>query len=319
MSRLATSYASTEPAVAQPVVSAGMRWRWLGILKDAAFFLYLHCGYVAVRDAILSLCGRSRVVVVYYHRIGQRDVLSKPTAEFRGEMEYLKRHYQCITLGDLCDRLRSAAPLRRRCAVVTFDDGYRDNYTEALPVLLATGVPATFFIATGFVGSPRDFPHDSRRRQSDRQWQDYPKLTWEDCRRMQDAGFEVGSHTVNHANLGRADGATIHQEVSDSLAAIQERLGLRPRAFSFPWGQPQDVSRCAIEAARDAGYYAALWTCGGAVGRGTDPFHLRRVDLGNGQLSRLAARAKLAGLDPDYLRTWWRQRLSRLKSFRRFA
>lgn len=260
-----------------------------------------------VRDALLAAMGRARVVVLCYHRIGGCDVLTRPAPEFRRDLEYLQRHFECLTLCELCRRLRSGAPLRRRLAAVTFDDGYRDNYTNAVPALQAAGVPATFFVSTGFMSTDCIFPHDielaARRGAADTVTAEtFPKLTWDDLRAMQAAGFEIGSHTVHHTNMGQADDATIERELRDSLAALQRELGDRPRAFAFPYGKPTDIARRALRGVQQAGYYAAVFAYGGANTRGTDPYAIQRLDAGNGYLSAAGLRARLAGLDPDYLR-----------------
>src|SRR3954466_2318672 len=84
------------------------------IAKDILFFVYLYCGYVALRDAILSKLGRSRALVLSYHRIGGSDRLTKPREAFRADLEYLRLRYECITLAELCTRLRSGVPISRR-------------------------------------------------------------------------------------------------------------------------------------------------------------------------------------------------------------
>lgn len=275
--------------------------RLTNLAKEALFFIYLYSGYVQLRDLTLSLLGRSRAVVLYYHRVGGFDVLTKPEEDFRRDLEYLKKSYECIGLFELCERLSKRTPLRRRSVVITFDDGYRDNFTLAVPALESAGLTATFFVATGFIGTDRAFPHDLSEDESAAA-PHHPKLTWDDLRSMQAAGFELGSHTVNHTNLGRADEQTIEHEVFDSLVMLNRELGTRPRPFSFPWGKPEDMSDKAAESIRLAGYYAAASAYGGANSRGADLFNIRRVDVGNGRLSRLALRARVAGLDPDYFR-----------------
>lgn len=287
--------------------SLSLRSRLVASIKDILFFIYLYCGYVQLRDFILSLLGRSRAVVLYYHRIGSTDVLTTSTEEFSRQLHYFKNRYECISLAELCSRLREGQAFRRRSIVITFDDGYRDNFTRAAPLLKEAHLTATFFVSTGFVQTERDFPHDLRDQNSSGR---FPKLTWDDLRQMEMDGFEIGSHTVNHVSLGKADSVMVEQEVYDSLAALNKELGLRERAFSFPWGKPQDISADAIESVRGAGYYAAVSACGGANTRGADAFGIRRVDVGNGHLSRLAVHARVAGFDPDYLRL----KIKKLKS-----
>ena len=279
------------------------------LIKKTVFALYLYCGYVQLRDAMLALTGRSRTVVLYYHRVGERDVLTKPTDEFRRDLEYLKKNYDCISFSELCERLKSGVRATRRSVVITFDDGYRDNFTAAVPALREAGVTATFFVATGFIDTSREFPHDAKGgREESSQEARFPKLTWGDLRAMEAEGFEIGSHTVNHANLGKAAGEVIAREVTESLAALNSHLGSRPRCFSFPWGKPSDISDQAVEAVKRAGYYAAASAYGGANGRGSDLFNIRRMDVGNGFLDGLALRARVAGLDPDYFRLKFRNR-----------
>lgn len=271
------------------------RWgRLARLIKDAMFFVYLYCGFVQVRDLVLSFLGRSRAVVVYYHRVGGCDVLSRPVKAFEQDLAYFKRHYECISLAELCRRLRDGRPIRRRTLVVTFDDGYRDNFTRAMPLLAAAGVPATFFVSTGFVGTDRVFEHDARRDSSVR----HANLSWDELRAMEAAGFEVGSHTVHHVNLGRADAQTVRREIRESLAQLNQHLGARPRAFSFPWGKPGDLSEGAIGEVQGAGCYAVASAYGGCNRRGGDCFRILRMDVGNGNLSRLAVRARVAGLVP---------------------
>jgi peptidoglycan/xylan/chitin deacetylase (PgdA/CDA1 family) len=279
--------------------SLSVRLRFVALIKDLLFFIYLYCGYVQLRDLILSLAGRSRAVVLYYHRIGQTDVLTTPAEEFQNQLRYFKNRYECISLAELCHRLSEGRRLGRRSLVITFDDGYRDNFTQAAPILKEAGLTATFFVSTGFIQTCRDFPHDLRDHNPSGR---FPKLAWDDLRQMEADGFEIGSHTINHISLGKADGATVEQEVYDSLAHLDRELGRRNRPFSFPWGKPEDISAEAVDCVRRAGYYAAVSAYGGANTRGQDAFEIRRVDVGNGKMSRLAVRARVAGFDTDYLR-----------------
>lgn len=274
-----------------------VRQRARHALKQCLFSLYLHGGCLQIRNAWQRMCRRPRIVIIYYHRVGPCDRLSIPLEFFRAQLAYLHRHYDCLTLHDLAMTLRAHESRSRPIAVVTFDDGYRDNFTHAFPALLAAKVPATFFVSTGFVGTDRVFPHDQRALSAGRAERDnWPKLTWDDLRQMQSAGMEIGSHTVSHANLGRVTPEVAQAEIQQSLAMLRQELGDAPRAFGIPWGQPDDFNEPAIAAMRAAGYYAAVTTIPRAVDQADDLFHLPRVDAGNGTMTHLATLAAVEGI-----------------------
>jgi peptidoglycan/xylan/chitin deacetylase (PgdA/CDA1 family) len=280
----------------------GFKWRVRALLKQALYLAYLWCGWIFVRDLVLSWLGRSRIVILYYHRVGWVDVLSKPTGEFRKEVAYLARHFECLTMRQLAERLKAGTPIWRKVAVITFDDGYRDNFLSALPELKRAGVPATLFVATGYIGTQRKFPHDTRAVEEGRSIRDdWDKLTWEDLRAMQEAGIEIGSHTVEHANLGRTDREGVRKELRDSLGQLQQKLGAQPRAFSFPWGKRQDMSEEAVAEVRDAGYYCAVTTLSGMMDPDDDLFRIRRIDVGNGHYSRWGILALMEGFGCGWL------------------
>src|ERR1035438_5420994 len=275
------------------------------LVKQPAFFVYLCSGYPWVRHFILSTLGLAPVVVLCYHRIGSCGSMSKTPDEFRCDLDHLRKHYECITFRELCARLQKNEPSRRPAAVVTFDDGYRDNFTAALPVLRAAKVPATFFVNPGFVGSDRMFPHDDRCA-AEAMWRygprvDYCKMSWDELRVMQTSGFEIGSHTTNHADLGKVEQEVMQSEVFESLAMLNRSLGHQLRPFAFPWGRPENCPERAITSIKQAGYYGAVWGFDEVNSRGTDPFRVRRVDAGNGHASRLEFRARIAGFNPAFL------------------
>lgn len=267
--------------------------------KNVAFQLFLRSGYVPARDIVAARTGKARAVILCYHRIGEADVLTTTPDNFQRDLEYLQKHFQCLSLPELCARLQSGA-LKQPTAVVTFDDGYRDNFTLAAPLLKAAQIPATFFVSTGFMGTEKVFDHDKSEAR------DFPKLTWDDLRTLQNDGFEIGSHTVHHADMGALPQEKLQSELADSLAMLNRELGERPRAFAFPYGKPRNAPLRAIGAARRAGYYAALSAYGGENRPGEDLFRLRRVDAGNGLMNHTAWQARLAGFDPDFWRYKWK-------------
>lgn len=280
---------------------ASPRQRVFNAAKQALFGAYVYL-WLPVRNAMYRLLGRGRIVIIYYHRVGWIDRLSKTRGQFRADLAYLRRQYHCLTMRQLVEQLQSGQPIGRNVAVITFDDGYRDNYLAAFPELARAKIPATFFVSTGYIGSTRTFPHDSRAfQQGISAREDWAKMTWDELREMQAAGMEIGSHTVNHANLGSNDDAAIEQELTESLATLNRELGVSPRSFCFPWGTRDAISDVACNQARAAGYYAAVTTLPGTTRRGDDLYQLRRIDAGNGQMSRLGTIAAIEGLGCGWL------------------
>ena len=120
-----------------------------------------------VEDRVLSglerVWGREQLTVLAYHRIHEpsgfeffEPVISATPSQFAGQMDIVKDRYTAISLADLLSWLDGKSSLPRNAALVTFDDGYRDNLEHALPVLHERGLPAVLFLATEHIG--RDLP-----------------------------------------------------------------------------------------------------------------------------------------------------------------
>jgi peptidoglycan/xylan/chitin deacetylase (PgdA/CDA1 family) len=98
---------------------------------------------------------RSQVAIIMYHRIGtNKDIWSIDTtytSDFEKQMRYLKKTYEIISFEKLTQAILEKKTLPKRAAIVTFDDGYKDNYTEAYPILKKYEIPATIFLTTGYI------------------------------------------------------------------------------------------------------------------------------------------------------------------------
>jgi peptidoglycan/xylan/chitin deacetylase (PgdA/CDA1 family) len=125
-----------------------------------------------------------------------------------------------------------------RPVALTFDDGYADAYTAALPVLQRYGFTATFYIVSGFVGQPG-------------------YMTWEQLAVLRDAGMEIGAHSISHPDLTTLDAFGLARQLNEPKAEIEARLGVRVVSFCYPAGR---YNGAVIEAVRAAGYENATTT-----------------------------------------------------------
>ncbi|HNW35466.1 MAG TPA: polysaccharide deacetylase family protein [Candidatus Ozemobacteraceae bacterium] len=150
---------------------------------------------------------RRPVPVLYYHRIGAPDPihLSIPTRLFAAQMRFLARHgWKTLTMRELIDHVTGAAPAAPRSVAITFDDGFRDNLTEAMPVLRNNGQRATVFAAGALLrpdsGLPAPLLRDFTTAHTAARFGDRGDfLSASELDQMRDAGIETHSHGWNHA------------------------------------------------------------------------------------------------------------------------
>ncbi|HMM20346.1 MAG TPA: polysaccharide deacetylase family protein [Selenomonadales bacterium] len=200
------------------------------------------------------------VPVLNYHKVDTfQHSLSLAPQEFEEQIRYLSEHgYHSISPDMLMDYIERGKPLPDKPVLITFDDGYRDNYTNAFPILKKYGFTATIFLVTGLVGRDPRF------------------LTWEQAREMQQAGFVFGSHTVHHAALTALSQDEAFAELTESRLEIERQLGAKPRYFAYPTGA---YNLRTAELVRKAGYRAAFTIRYGEVGLNSDFYALERIPL----------------------------------------
>jgi peptidoglycan/xylan/chitin deacetylase (PgdA/CDA1 family) len=163
--------------------------------------------------------------------------------------------------------------------VVTFDDGYRDNLTRALPLLRCLGVRATFFVVSGAVG-------DANRWTPEPPLGGRPLLGWDGVRDLLAARMEIGSHTVTHADLTEVEPEVAVRELTESRSRLEQELGVAVRHFAFPYGKRSPALR---EAAVRAGYRTALGITPGLNSLAVSRYGVRRLEVwGDGRFLRFA-------------------------------
>ena len=183
------------------------------------------------------------VMILYHHLVADRPHrFGVGTAYFLRQLNYLLRHYRVVSLSEAV-RLIREGPVTVPTVAVTFDDGYADNYINLRAVTEETGVPIGYFVATEHLATGKEFAHDQLFNEHG-----FPPHTWDQVKFMQHSGYEIGSHTRNHADCGSTDEKFLRSEIVGSLDDFKENLGPTPH-FSFPFGFAQNISAPAVEIA----------------------------------------------------------------------
>jgi peptidoglycan/xylan/chitin deacetylase (PgdA/CDA1 family) len=209
-----------------------------------------------------------RVPILMYHYISvpppDADIyrldLSVRPDQFEAQMEWLAVNgYHPIRLMDLEYALESGAPLPDKPIVLTFDDGYLDNYQYAFPVLKNYRFPATFFVITQFVDDNKT-----------------GYMGWAQLAELSKAGMEIGSHSVDHPDLRLKYGVSLNDEIAGSKQTIELRLGIPVRSFAYPSGK---YDARTIATLRASGYSAAVTEVQGVRQTNDKMFELRRIRI----------------------------------------
>jgi peptidoglycan/xylan/chitin deacetylase (PgdA/CDA1 family) len=196
--------------------------------------------------SVLGAIGRIHppnwIPVLLYHSIDSSgSVISITPKLFRAQMLWLKRNgYQTLSLPEYVECLTSSNKSPHKSVVITFDDGFKNNYTIGLPVLCKFGFTATIFLATDHIGGLCCWRgHESIPQ--------IPMLSWEEILKMCDKGIDFGSHTCSHAFLTRLTRKELLAELRNSRHLMEEKLRRKVRFFSHPYGETNRETQRALK------------------------------------------------------------------------
>lgn len=171
---------------------------------------------------IISFTPVSGVPVLNYHQINDVDhnAMTITTKQFEAQMKYLSdNNYTAISPDQLIDHLETGAPLPPHPVLITFDDGYKDNYLNAFPILKKYQMTATIFLISDYVSTYEKY------------------LTWDEIALMQRDGIDFESHTLSHMNLiEAASDEELQQQLAGSKAALEWHLGKQVNYIAYPCG-----------------------------------------------------------------------------------
>lgn len=179
----------------------------------------------ALTDAVLPRPPGPRLLIYHQVDAGLGRQMEVRLDDFRRQLDWLSANRQVVDLGEAL--VRWIEPGSERLVVLTFDDGYRDTYTTAFPLLYERGLPFTLYLATKSIetGVPLG-PADKAE-----------PLSWDHIEAMLESGLvTVGAHTHRHLDLRQLSPDEVEDELGTSDDLIERRLGIRPAHFAYPWG-----------------------------------------------------------------------------------
>ena len=223
---------------------------WLSVLAAA----------VVIAGGVSWWVSRYHVVpIIMYHHVTRLDSPQPDTVSperFEWHMVYLKKHhFTVLPLTAFIEALQSGIPVPRKSVVITFDDGYEDNYTQAFPILKEYKFPATIFVVADSVNT-KGF------------------LTTAQMKELLANGIEIGSHTRTHAYLPDTPVDVRRTEIFDSKRRLEEETGVRVAHFAYPTGGFDEEIK---EMVKQAGYDSACTTNRGYDRFNRDLHELKRV------------------------------------------
>lgn len=198
-----------------------------------------------------------KIPVLAYHKIDfpSKDALVRggftPPKRFARQMNFLKRQgYKFYTASELIEFYLENEKFPDKGISLTFDDGWKDNYQNAFPVLRSLGIKATFFLVSSCIGQTSDkvVAAGEKARQH---------LSKDEILEMAKSGIEFGSHTVNHRHLDKIPAEDVKYEVEESKKHIEDLLQNPCKTFAYPAGFFNETAQKAV---KKAGYLAAFST-----------------------------------------------------------
>lgn len=199
------------------------------------------------------------IPVLYYHSISYEkgNELRIPKEKFRQQMQYLKDNgYITLTLDEFYSFLVNNSPVPTKSVIITFDDGYKDNYENAFPVLKEFGFKATIFVITSTIDNEKNF------------------LTSTELKQMQNNGIDIESHTVNHDKLCNLTYDNQVKTLKDSKEFLEKLLHKDVKYIAYPYGKWNEDT---LKAVKSVGYDMAFTTIGGWSNKSQGLYTLDRV------------------------------------------
>lgn len=216
-----------------------------------------------------------KILILMYHKVnsdpdGGGLGLRVTKENFEQQMVLLKKlGYQSINPDELLDYLEGKGDMWPKAVVLTFDDGYQDNYTVARPIMLKQDFRATIFVVSNRIGKMNTWDVIKGRTVNQ-------LMTKKELDTMLAEGFWVGAHTQNHNKLGEVPITQAKEEILGSKEALEKIFNIKVKYFCYPYGS---YNKQIVDLVRANGYRAGFTTAQGQVARGDNVYTLKRIRI----------------------------------------
>jgi len=219
--------------------------------------------------------------IIIYHRIANVNAdpnqLCVSPDIFEQQLIYLKENFEIIRLSELAENVKNKQ-VRKKTVAITFDDGYADNLTMALPILEKLQIPATIYIVAGKIDENTPFYWDEKTAEGDRGH----ALTKTELKNLAESSLiEIGAHTVSHPKLSSLSKQAQTDEIEQSKKKLEEIIRQTVISFSYPFGSRRDFNSISINLVKKTGYQYACANIQDRVTNYSDPYALPRLLVRN--------------------------------------
>lgn len=236
---------------------------------------------------------RQTARILCYHGINPspRNMYAISTDDFAAQMRHLAEHYTILSVDHLVNLLRKGRPLPPKAVAITIDDGFRDAYTHAYPILNELALPATLFVPVDMIGVAS--PPPLKRPLPQKEF-----LSWDQVREMGRNGISFGSHALTHISLSHLSPEEAEYQIRVSRTRLEDETGQRVTGFAYPYGTFRDMNMDIQSMVAAAGYTWAVSAISGTNHYKTDPFALRRSKVERWDGMFMFTRIMSGALDP---------------------
>jgi len=232
-----------------------------------------------------------KATILVYHSVSAEEDKSRLRSDsvrvkdFDLQMKFLrKQSFNVIPLQKLVYFLRTKERIPGKTVVVTFDDGYKSTFLNAYPILRKYDIPASVFVAVGYIGGGKPFPWLNSGCEEGESYELVP-MSWEEVAELHSTGIEIGSHTYSHKFMPKLRKEEIEEEILKSQLVIKDKTDEVPFSFALPFSFPikhrswPNFESILVSALKKGGYTSCCTMLRDHITSKTPPFCLKRIPI----------------------------------------